>query len=274
MSGAEEADFSTLTRVISERAGLVLDAYKDKCLKRRIAVRMRACGAHTYADYRRVLDNSPAECERLGDALTINVTRFYRNPETWNRFAAHLLPELLERREGRLRIWSAGCASGEEPYTIAMLVAEACAVRGMPEWIGRARIDATDIDRVSLERAAAARYRAECFADTPAALVDRYTLAIAGGEREVVSSLRDCVHIQRLDFSGGRPPEPEYDLICCRNVVIYFERTMQERLFLTFADLLAPDGILILGKVETLFGPARDRLVLVDARERIYRRPA
>ena len=100
MSPREEAAFADLTRKISREAGLSLDAYKDKCLKRRIAVRMRACGVHTYADYAAVLERSPAEYELLKDAITINVTRFYRNAETWNLLRDTLLEEICEADGG------------------------------------------------------------------------------------------------------------------------------------------------------------------------------
>ena len=272
-AAADDPEFLALTRLISARAGLALDAYKDKCLRRRIAVRMRACGVHTYDEYQQVLEATPAEYDHLKDALTINVTRFYRNPETWDLLRNRVLPELLARRHGAVHMWSAGCASGEEPYTLAMLCLEAAARAGHPAWADRILIDATDIDRVSLERAAAGRYREASIVDLPSELAARYTRA-AGGDIEVADSLRRLVRFGRLDFALERPRQPQYDLILCRNVVIYFDRPMQERLFVTFADTLTPGGYLVLGKVETLFGPARDSLTLVDPRERVYRRPA
>jgi chemotaxis methyl-accepting protein methylase len=273
VSAAEELAFETLARTISDRAGLTLESYKPKCLKRRIAVRMRACGVHTYGDYASVLDRTPAELERLRDALTINVTRFYRNPETWNALRGRVLPELVEGRQGRVRAWSAGCSSGEEPHTIAMVLADELERRDRGGWLERIAVDATDIDRESLLRARAGRYRAEMFNETPPELVLRYTEATDDG-RVVAERLRALVSVAALDLGDGRAPHPPYDLILCRNVVIYFERPMQERVFNLFVDSLAPGGYLVLGKVETLFGPARDRLAIVNTRERIYRRPA
>ena len=230
---ADDAAFALLARQISRTSGFALEAYKDKCIRRRIAVRMRACGVHTYDDYRALLERSPGEYERLRDALTINVTRFYRNAETWNLLRRDILPALLDAPRIDIRAWSAGCASGEEPYTLAMLAADHLDRAGRGHELARLTVDATDIDRACLERARAATYR----------------------------------------LSREPPLREDYDLILCRNVVIYFDRQMQERLFRTFAEALAPGGHLILGKVETLFGPARDRLTLVDPRERVYRRP-
>ena len=272
MSGVDEAAFRALARRIQNGAGVALDAYKDKCIRRRIAVRMRACGVHTYAEYESVLERTPAEYEQLRDALTINVTRFFRNVETWERLAAGFLPGLWAPT-GPLRIWSAGCASGEEAYSLAILAAELAEARDRPQALERVAIDATDIDRESLARAQAARYRPEALTEAPAGLRARY-FETDGDQYRVAERIRRRVRVRALDLSREPPPERAYDLIVCRNVVIYFDRPMQERLFLAFADALRSDGILVLGKVETLLGPARERLTLVDARERIFRRSA
>jgi chemotaxis methyl-accepting protein methylase len=271
VSAVNDAASTALARRIAEAAGLAGDVYKDKCLRRRIGVRMRACGVHTLADYLTVLHREAGEAERLRDTLTINVTRFYRNPETWDALRRLALPALWAARQGRLNVWSAGCSSGEEPYTVAMLVAEQAREQGHPEWNDRLQVDATDIDRVSLERAAAARYRADAAVDMPPALRDRY-LTADGADMVVVPTIRRRVSVTHLDLGADAPLRERYDLILCRNVVIYFDRPMQERLFLTFVSRLAPGGVLVLGKVETLLGPARAQLQLVDARERIYRR--
>lgn len=267
----DDASFAELTSHISRAVGVTLDAYKDKCLRRRIAVRMRACGVHTYEDYRAVLRQSPEEYERLKDALTINVTRFYRNQETWDALRTRFLPPLWESRLGWLEAWSAGCSSGEEPYTLAMIVAALCVERARDSWIDRLSVLATDIDRASLEQADAAVYRLDAFQETPPPLVERYTRTTDRGI-VIAPELRRRVTVRRFDLSGDAAPAAAYDIVMCRNVVIYFDRPTQERLFAAFAAALRPGGLLVLGKVETLLGPARDRLELADARERIYRR--
>jgi chemotaxis protein methyltransferase CheR len=269
----DDLGFSALARQIARTSGFTLEAYKDKCIRRRIAVRMRACGVHSYDDYRAVLDRSPVELERLRDALTINVTRFYRNAETWNLIRRDLLPALLDTRRPEVRVWSAGCASGEEPYTLAVLAADHLDRAGRAEGLARLAIDATDIDRVSLERAQAACYRSEGLTELPDDLVRAY-FEVAGNERRIIDRVRRRVRVRHLDLSREPPLRSDYDLIICRNVVIYFDRAMQERLFRIFSDALVPGGYLVLGKVETLFGSARERLTLVDPRERVYRRPA
>ena len=267
---ADDASFQALTREISRVVGVSLDSYKSKCLRRRIAVRMRACGVHTFHEYQDVLDRTPAEYERLKDALTINVTRFYRNPETWESLRTRFLLELWRQREGWLDVWSAGCSSGEEPYTIAMLVAEVAAAEGRGSWLDRLRIVATDIDRESLDQASAGIYRREAFQEAPPRMIERHARETPAG-LAILPALRRRVSIRRFDLSSERMEPESFDLIVCRNVVIYFDRPMQERLFAHFADALRPGGLLVLGKVETLLGPARERLTLVDTRERIYR---
>ncbi len=271
MKSLDEEGFRRLTRKLGERPGVAIDAYKDKCLRRRIAVRMRACGAHTYADYLGVLERVPEEYERLMDTLTINVTKFFRNPETWERLGGAPVLELLKRTQGELRLWSAGCASGEEAYTLAIVVAEAAAQMGRGQWLGRMTIDATDVDRACLERAKSASYPPSAFSEAPAALIEKYCEPV-GAELRVVESLRSRVRVSRRDLNRAPAPLGFYDMIVCRNVVIYFDRATQEQLFSRFAEALRGDGLLVLGKVETLVGPARDLFGVVDARERIYRR--
>jgi chemotaxis protein methyltransferase CheR len=265
----DDPGLPALLAQIAHARGLDCEAYKQSCLRRRLAVRMRARGAHTYADYARVLAADGSEYDRLLDALTINVTKFYRNRETWDALAERYLPELWAARRGAVRCWSAGCASGEEPYTLAILLLECGRAQGE---IGaaQARVDATDLDPVSLGRAAAGRYRAPAFEEMPPALADRY--CSRGEVREVAPQARALVRFQRHDLLREPPPRAPYDLVLCRNVVIYFDRPTQQRLFAAFADALAPGGVLVLGKVETLLGSARTQLRLDDTRERIYRR--
>ena len=269
-AGPDERAFRALTQKITQARGLACDSYKDRCLRRRIGVRMRARGVHTFDDYSRLLDQDQHEYDLLLDALTINVTKFFRNAETW-RALAPWLDTLWVARRGEVRVWSAGCASGEEPYTVAVALAEAARRAGQVSLLARARVDATDIDRASLERTRAAQYPEAAFSETPPELLARYFTG-APAPRQPAVELRRIVHVAKHDLTSQPAPAPPYDLVVCRNVVIYFDRAMQERLFTLFADALAPGGVLLLGKVETLFGPARERLVLEEPRERIYRR--
>lgn len=269
MTSAPDPGLRSLFDKIARDRGFSCEAYKEGCLRRRIAVRMRIRGAHDYPAYAELLDRDPEEYDRLLDALTINVTKFFRNREMWDRLTADVLPLLWGRRGGTLSCWSAGCASGEEAYTLAILLTEQARRTG--RMLGPVQIDATDYDRASLARAAEAAYRAAAFDEMPGDLLAHYFSS--DEPRRLVPEIRQLVRFRHHDLLRERPPAPPYDLIMCRNVVIYFDRATQERLFGNFVDALRAGGYLVLGKVETLFGDARRRLELVDARERIYRLP-
>jgi chemotaxis methyl-accepting protein methylase len=254
-----------------ERArGLSLRSYKDKCLRRRLAVRMRARGVHSFAEYAALLSRVPEEYDLLVTALAINVTKFFRNPETYGALR-RLVVEPLWQRGTPVKVWSAGCASGEEPYSLSLLFHEVAGHRSSAVR-GRVRIDATDLDPGALDDLRRAEYPRPAVEDLPAPLLERYFSP--GPPYRLDPHVAACVRTIQHDLTREPPPDPPYDLVVCRNVVIYFDRPMQERLFERFTDALRPGGHLLLGKVEALFGPARSRLELVDARERLYRRPA
>jgi chemotaxis methyl-accepting protein methylase len=268
-----DPDFELLTRKISRDRNFGCESYKEKCLRRRIAVRMRARGVHTYGDYARILDADADEYERLLDALTINVTKLFRNWETYDTIARHVLPELWDRTQGRIDIWSAGCSSGEEAYSLAILLHRHAAIRGQLSWLPRARVMGTDIDRASLAAAERAAYAESAFADTPDELRAAYFSPLP--PHIVADDIRRLVRFERRDLL--REPAPEtapdgFHIIACRNVIIYFDRGTQETLFQRFHDALAPGGYLVLGKVETLLGAVRSSFATVESRERIFRR--
>lgn len=270
MSTVADDGLPALLAQVERHRGLALRCYKDKCLRRRLAVRMRARAVHTFAEYAALLGRLPEEYDLLVDALAINVTKFLRNPEAFAVLRARVL-EPLWRRGGPIRIWSAGCASGEEPYTLALLLHEIAGDRA-GALRGRVRIDATDMDPGALEEMRRATYQRPAVEDLPADLLAAYFSP--GPSYQLDPRVASCVRPLLHDLTRDLAPEPPYDLIVCRNVVIYFDRVLQERLFAQFTDALAPGAHLLLGKVEALFGAVRGRLVLEDARERLYRKPA
>jgi chemotaxis methyl-accepting protein methylase len=186
--------------------------------------------------------------------------------------AANVVPELWHRETPKIRVWSAGCSSGDEPYSLAILFHRYAATQGMLAQIGRVDILGTDIDKQVLAAAERGEFEEGDFADTPPDLRSRY---FTGESPFTVSpTIRGMVRFERRDLLGSPPPTNNgaFDLIVCRNVLIYFDRDTQERLFDAFHAALAPNGFLVLGKVETLLGRARSRFAAVDARERIFRR--
>ncbi len=260
--------FQQLTAKISRDRGFGCASYKEKCLRRRIAVRMRAKGVLTYEAYARVLDTDASEYERLLDALTINVTKLFRNWETYSALANQVVPALWALPAPFIRVWSAGCSSGEEPYSLATLFHRHATDRGASP--SRVRVLGTDIDRDSLAAAERGAYEEAAFADTPADLRARYFGNVA--PYRISPEVRALVSFERRDLVGEAAPEGSFHLIACRNVLIYFDRATQEALFEKFHDALHPGGYLVLGKVETLLGPIRNRFAPVDSRERIFQK--
>jgi len=265
-----DAAFTALTAKIATDRGFGCASYKDKCLRRRIAVRMRARGVHTYADYARVLDSDHAEYEKLLDALTINVTKLFRNWETYSVLRDRVVPALWALPDPQLSVWSAGCSSGEEPYSLAALFHEHAERAGVgPLAERRVQVLGSDIDARSLEAADRGTFEESDFSETPAELRRRYFAPAA--PFTIVPEVRRMVRFERRDLLAEDAPKGQHHLICCRNVLIYFDRDTQERLFQKFREALAPTGYLVLGKVETLLGAARTRFAAVDGRERIFR---
>jgi chemotaxis methyl-accepting protein methylase len=274
----DDVGFRDLAGKIARERGFGMANYKATVLRRRLAVRMRARGAVDYPAYGRILDADPQEYERLIDALTINVTKVYRNPETWDAVAAQVLPVLWKSGVPRIHCWVAGCASGEEAYTLAALWHRFVSTRLTPAatpdaQLSRVRIAASDIDRRSLEAAGRGTYAPAAFAETPDLLRRRYFTSAPGGLESAVPALRALIDFERRDLLLDPPPDGPTHLITCRNVVIYFDRPSQETLMRRFHESLAPGGFLVLGNVETLLGPSRGLFDVVDQRQRIFRRP-
>lgn len=264
----DDAAFAELFEKIERERGFRGNSYRQKCLRRRVAVRMRSVGVTRLEEYSAMLDSDPGEYERLLRTLTINVSRFFRNPETWSVIAEHVLPDLLTR-SGRRVLWSAGSAAGEEAYTLAILVTEWLIESGLGRGARRLSIIGTDIDREAIEAAREARYPALAMCETPPRVRRRW---FEGDDPCVLSDeIRSLVQFRQLDILQGRP-DFDADLIICRNLLIYLDQQAQERVFESFAETLKPRGYLVLGRVEML-GPAiRSHFEVISARERVYRK--
>jgi chemotaxis protein methyltransferase CheR len=270
MTDATDGGFDALMSKIARDKGFGCASYKDKCLRRRIAVRMRARGVHTYPDYAKVLDNDRDEYEKLLDALTINVTKLFRNWETYTVIADTVIPSLWGRNIPTINVWSAGCSSGEEPYSLAALFHRHAEKAGaLGSLAARLKVLGSDIDARSLVAAESGGFEEADFGDTPPELRKRYFAPTA--PYTIVPEVKRLVRFERRDLLAEEPPPGLHHLIVCRNVLIYFDRETQERLFEKFRRALSPTGFLVLGKVETLLGSARTQFAAVDGRERIFR---
>jgi chemotaxis protein methyltransferase CheR len=218
-----------------------------------------------------LLRHDPAEYGLLLDALTINLTRFFRDTTTFQAIEEKLLPELLERQSAkrRLRIWSAGCAAGEEAYSLAIMLRERLGA-DLPHW--RLEILATDLDSKALDKARQGLYDSFSFqrlSPRYQAWIERYFTPDC--RRRLAAEVRGRVTFRRHDLIQD-PPPTGLDLILCRNVLIYFDRPQQDRLYSAFHQALRADGFLVLGKTEIMPMAWGHHFVPLDRREHIYRR--
>jgi chemotaxis protein methyltransferase CheR len=253
---------------IVRTSGLRFDLYKQPCLHRRLEARMRLQRMDSYVRYLRFLRAHPEEMERLVHALTINVSRFFRNPESFQALERHVLGGYLGAgAKHRVRMWSAGTAAGEEAYSLAILWQRVTQGESDPP---RLELTASDIDAASLARARKGVYGRESLADVEREDLARF-FTREGESYRVKPELSKCVRFVHADLIA-RPCVGPQDLILCRNVLIYFDRPLQETLCESLLSALSPGGYLMLGKVETLVGPARQRFEAVDIRERIFRK--
>ncbi len=234
-------------------------------------MRMRATGCTDYHQYHRVLREDPGEAQKLINDLTINVTEFFRDSDVFEALRSHIIPEIMrhkrEIRSFNLRAWSAGCATGEEPYSLAILFLEAMERDGAGEpWT--LRITATDLDDKAVTRARVGVYdEAKVL---PGMDLRRYFIPLEKGYL-VREDVKRPVRFLILDLMKA-PPLRHLDLILCRNVLIYFERDRQGKALEIFARCLRPGGFLVLGKSEAIIGSESATFVPCRRKERIYRR--
>jgi len=255
---------------IQEERGLDCTQYKPAFLQRRLAIRLRARKVDSYSAYANLLDTDPEEYTRLLDCLTINLTFFFRDQDVFQTLQEEILPSLMQERERqqvrRLRFWSAGCASGEEPYSIAMLLAELLGDR-LSEW--HITILGTDYDLQALAKARQGVYDKFSFHDVPYKRLQQHFMP--GVPYEVHPRLRKLVRFAQHDLLSDPYPQ-RLDMILCRNVLIYFAREQHKRLVELFHRALLPGGYLVIGKAEILSRDMSNLFHLVDPRCHIYRR--
>jgi chemotaxis protein methyltransferase CheR len=245
-----------------------LSSYKDSCTKRRIALRMRSCGIEDPDSYLQLLALDQVECERLVRTLTIHVSHFFRNPGVFELLRTEILPDLFQvKGDGeRLNIWSLGCAKGEEPYSLALLL-----LTDFPKQFEKTvSLLATDIDLQILEQAREGIYDPAALKELTLAQMDAGFIAV-GGRYKVRQELSQSVEFRQMDITKVEE-YPATDMVLCRNTLIYFNRIAQEKILHGLADILPDNGILVLGKSETLVGSARRRFSVVCPVERVYRK--
>ena len=255
---------------LRERFGIDFGAYKRPTLLRRLRGRIAAVGAGDITGYLAYLAVHPDEYQHLVSAFLIKVTEFFRDPALFDALRDEVLPEILARAarhgERELRLWSAGCATGEEAYSLAILVAEALGP-ALDEYT--VRVFATDLDADAVAHARRGFYPPAALAALPPALIERYFTREEGGYL-VRKPVRNLLVFGQHDL-GQRPPFPRLDLVLCRNVLIYFTPPLQRRALEVFAYALRDGGTLALGKSESV-GPAATYFTPRHPAQKIYRR--
>ncbi len=251
-----DRDFQRVRRIINEVAGISLADGKRELVYSRLSRRLRQRGLRRFEDYCDLLEtqDDTAELGEFVNALTTNLTSFFREPHHFEFLARELLPALIRERgfgTRRLRVWSAGCSTGEEPYSIAMVLRETLPATGWD-----VKILATDLDSNVLATAGQGIYELGRVKDLPEARLRRWFQKGRGAQAgwvRVAPALRELITFRRLNLMDDWPMRGAFDIVFCRNVVIYFDKPTQRVLFERFADQLVEQGHLFVGHSESLF---------------------
>jgi chemotaxis protein methyltransferase CheR len=247
-----DRQFDFFRDLAKAQAGITLPDYKRNMVYRRVSKRLMALDLKDFNSYEELLSapEGEAEIEFFVNALTTNKTEFFRESHHFEHLASIVLPSVVKRQETsrKLRLWSAGCSSGQEPYSIAMTLAEA--MPDLPRW--DAKILATDIDTDIIEQGRKGNYPAGEIHEIPAPLRQKYTEVQDDGGR-MNYTLRSLITFNQLNLHGPWPMTGKFDVIFCRNVIIYFDKPSQCRLFNRFANLLNEGGYLYIGHSESLY---------------------
>lgn len=249
-----DKDFQTIVKIVKERTGIKLADHKKDMVYGRLARRLRELGIKSFKNYLEFLDGSSGDDEvgNFVNAITTNLTRFFRESHHFDDLKEKIINK-ASQGQSKIRIWSAGCSSGAEPYSIAMTVCEA-----LPNIAAfDVKILATDIDTNMLETSKNGIYPEKVLQDIPQEYARKYVSKYKGeGEPSVIMSdkLKKLITFNRLNLLESWPMKGPFDIIFCRNVVIYFDKDTQRVLFSRYADLLKDDATLYIGHSESLFG--------------------
>ena len=265
-----DSEFKRLRELVHQRTGIALSEAKRELLYGRLARRLRKLKLTSFAEYCQLVErDGSAELQELTNAMTTNLTSFFREDYHFKQLAAEVLPQVESKRSGkrRMRLWSAGCSTGEEPYSLAVVMREALA--HLSGW--DIKLLATDIDSKVVATAAEGVYAAERFKGVAPERVKNWFREISGRPDFFAASaeLKSLITFKQLNLLDQWPMKGPFDVIFCRNVVIYFDKATQRSLFDRMADLQEPGGWLFIGHSENLLNVTR-RYKLVG--RTVYRR--
>jgi len=265
------ADFEAVRDIVYEIAGIVLPPGKATLVYSRLAPLVRSTATQTFSRYIEFVRRDDAERRRMINALTTNHTFFYRERHHFDHLAQTVRPALLTKvKAGQpVRIWSAGCSTGEELYSLVMTLLGPDKAAARPFLKGDVAILATDLADHAVAGAKAASYAPESLKDVPPELTQCWVRE-ENGEARIAPEVCAMVRIKRLNLLGGWPMKRPFDVIFCRNVMIYFDQPTKEKLIGRFADQLIEGGYLYIGHSERVGGPAQQ--ALISAGNTIYRK--
>lgn len=240
-------DYAKFIELIRNKTGIDLSQYKEKQMKRRLTTLRMKRGFKTFTDYYHAILKDENLYHEFLDRMTINVSEFYRNKKRWDVLEEQIIPGLLKNSR-QLKVWSAACSTGEEPYTLAMILS-----KFMP--VSEISILATDIDEHVLNMARKGTYTEKSLKEIPREMLDNYFIK-DGNFYHVDSKLKKCVTFKKHNLLAD-PYSQSFDLIVCRNVLIYFTEEAKAKVYQKFSDSLNPGGILFVGSTEQIFNPGR-----------------
>ncbi len=236
-------DYERFKQEVYRLTSIDLNAYKEKQMKRRIDTLIGKNGVDGYAPYVALLRTNHQKFDEFVNYLTINVSEFYRNPDQWDYMDRIVIPQLVKDFGQKLRIWSAACSTGDEPYSLVMALS-----RHMP--LSKIEITATDIDNQVLEKAKAGLYSAKSVASVPADLKAKYFTQV-GPSYQIRDEIKQCVKFEKHNLLLDPYPK-DYHFIVCRNVLIYFTEEAKDEIFQKFYQSLVPKGLLFIGGTEQI----------------------
>jgi chemotaxis protein methyltransferase CheR len=261
----ENVAYQKLKQLLHETVGLDCSGYRDEYLKRRFAVRLRATGTNTYRRYVRYLKKNPAEYNFVIDNLPTNYTTFFRDRDVYIYLEKNILPKLFSSNE--VRIWSAGCATGEEPYSLAILVHKLLG-KQLPNY--QVTIFASDFDEDALAKAEKGEFNKKQLKGLEDSLIGKY-FSNNGESYRVKDFVKQLVLFEKHDLM--KPSlRNGFDLILCRNVMIFFSRESQQQIHMYFYKALRDGGYLVIGKSEILSGEPSKKFVCADINYRVYQK--
>ncbi|WP_303967156.1 protein-glutamate O-methyltransferase CheR [Sporosarcina ureae] len=248
------SDYSILIQGVKKKTGIDLSLYKEAQMKRRLTSLYEKKGFRNFKDYSQAIQIDKDLLEEFLDRMTINVSEFYRNAVRWNVLEKKIFPQLLEKNK-RLKIWSAACSTGEEPYSLAMVLSSHVPLRDIS-------IYATDLDMGVLNRAKVGLYNERALKEVPKPIIDKYFIK-EGASYQVVDDIKKTVTFKQQNLLEDRY-DTNYDLIVCRNVMIYFTEEAKDQIYSNFSKALKPGGILFVGSTEQIFNPEKYNFESVD----------